>query len=115
MRSGLLTTAYTGGWFLNKPGLQLWMVIPDTEEPWKRAAIPFATSVTSWSTVMLAVTTLVRRTKVPVPIASVALGASVMVVDSLLADLAEARDAAQSATGAAGVPDPAGKAVDSNR
>jgi hypothetical protein len=100
VRSGILTTAYAGGWFLNKPGLQVFMVVPDTEEPWKRATIPFATSVTSWSTVMLAVTALLRRTKLPVPIAAVALGAGVTVVDSLLADLGEARDAATGVEGA---------------
>ena len=48
-----------------------------------------ATSVTSWSTVMFLVTTAVRRTAVPAPIAAVLLGAVVAVGDSFLADVAE--------------------------
>ena len=96
-RSRFLLAAYTGGWFLDKPGLQVLVVIPDTEAPWKRATVPFATAVASWSTVMLAVTTAVRRTRVPVPIAAVLLGGGVTVIDSLLADLGEAREAAKPA------------------
>jgi hypothetical protein len=95
--SPILLAAYTGGWFLDKPGLQVFMVVPDTDEPWKQATIPFATSVASWSAVMLAATGLLRRTRLPAPIAAVALGAAVVVADSLLADLAEARDAATAA------------------
>ena len=96
-RSGILLAAYTGGWFLNKPGLQVFMVIPDTDEPWKRASVPFATSVSSWSTVMMAAITALRRTRVPGPIGAVVLGGSVMAIDSLLADLGEKRDAARAA------------------
>ena len=96
-RSGILLAAYTGGWFLNKPGLQVFMVIPDTDEPWKRASVPFATSVSSWSTVMLAATTALRRTRLPGPIGAVVLGGGVMAIDSLLADLGEKRDAAKAA------------------
>jgi len=44
--------------------------------------------------VMMAVTTAVRRTRLPVPIAAVFLGGGLVVVDYLLADLGEARDAA---------------------
>ena len=94
-RSGILFAAYTAGWFLNKPGLQVFMVIPDTEEPWKRATVPFATSVSTWSTAMLAATAALRRTRLPGPIGAVVLGGSVMAIDSLLADLAEKRDAVQ--------------------
>ena len=61
-RSPILFAAYTGGWLLDKPGLQVFVVIPDTDEPWKRATVPFATSVVSWSSVMLAATTQLRRT-----------------------------------------------------
>jgi hypothetical protein len=96
-RSGILFAAYTCGWFLNKPGLQVFMVIPDTDEPWKRASVPFATSVTSWSTVMLAATTALRRTRLPVPIGAVLLGGGVMALDSVLADLGEARASAKAA------------------
>jgi hypothetical protein len=92
-RSTILLAGFTGGWFLNKPGLRVFTVIPDADEPWKRATVPFATSVTSWSTAMLAATTAVRRTRLPVPIAAVVLGGSLIVIDSLLADLGEAREA----------------------
>lgn len=101
-RSGILFVAYTGGWFLDKPGLQVLMVVPDTDEPWKRGTVPFATSVASWSTMMLAATTAVRRMRVPTAIGAVVLGGVVMLVDSLLADLGESRDAAKAAAEAEG-------------
>jgi hypothetical protein len=100
-RSPILLAGFAGGWFLNKPGLQVFTIIPATDEPWKRATVPFATSVTSWSTVMLAATTAVRGTRLPVPIAAVVLGGGLIVVDSLLADLGEAREAATKAAEAA--------------
>jgi hypothetical protein len=99
-RSRALFTAYALGWPLGKPGLQVFVVIPDTDEPWKRATVPFMTSVTSWSTVMLLATTAVRRTKVPAPIAAVLLGGAVVVVDSLMADLGERRQAVETAESA---------------
>jgi hypothetical protein len=55
--------------------------------------VPFATSVTSWSAVMLVATTAVRRTTVPTPIAAGLLGGSVAIIDSVLADLGERRKA----------------------
>jgi hypothetical protein len=93
-RSPILLTGFAAGWLLNRPGLQTFTVIPDTEEPWKRATVPFATSVGSWSAVMLAAMTALRRTRLPVPIAAVVLGGGLVVVDSLLADMGEAREAA---------------------
>src|SRR5262245_59297882 len=90
-RSPILLASFAGGWFLNRPGLQIFTVIPDSEEPWKRATVPFGTSVASWSTVMLAATIAVRRTRLPGPVAAVVLGGSFVVIDSLLADLGEAR------------------------
>jgi hypothetical protein len=96
-RSPILLACFAGGWFLSRPGLQIITVIPDSEEPWKRATVPFATSVTSWSTVILAATIAVRRTRLPAPIAAVALGGGLVVIDSLLADLGETRDAAKAA------------------
>ena len=93
-RTPILLAGFAGGWFLNRPGLQIFTVIPDTEEPWKRTTVPFATSVASWSAVMLGAMTALRRTRLPVPIAAVVLGGGLVVVDSLLADLGEARDAA---------------------
>ena len=93
-RSPILLAGFAGGWFLDRPGLQIFTVIPDSEEPWKRSTVPFATSVASWSAVMLAAMTALRRTRLPVPIAAVVLGGGLVVADSLLADLGEARDAA---------------------
>jgi hypothetical protein len=92
-RSPVLLAGFAVGWFLDRPGLQVFTVVPDAEEPWKRATVPFATSVASWSTVMLAATAAVRRTRLPAPIGAVLLGGGLVVVDSLLADLGEARDA----------------------
>ena len=96
-RSRILIAAFTGGWFLNRPGLQVFTIIPDASEPWKRATVPFATSVVTWSAAMLAGTTAVRRTRLPAPIAAVLLGGGFIVIDTLLADLGEARDAAKAA------------------
>jgi hypothetical protein len=70
---------------------------PDANEPWKRATVPFATSVTSWSTMMLAATTAVRRTGLPAPIAAVLLGGGLIAIDSFLADRGEAREAREAA------------------
>ena len=96
-RSPILLAGFAGGWFLDKPGLQIFTVIPDGDEPWKRATVPFATSVLSWSTVMLAATTALRGTRLPGPVAAVVLGGGLVVIDSLLADLGEARAAAEAA------------------
>ena len=94
-RSPILLAGFAGGWFLDKPGLQIFTVIPDGDEPWKRATVPFATSVLSWSTVMLAATTALRGTRLPVPVAALVLGGGLVVIDSLLADLGEARASAE--------------------
>jgi hypothetical protein len=104
-RSPILLAGFTAGWFLNRPGLGVFTVVPDTAEPWKRASVPVVTSVSSWSAVMLAATTAVRRTKLPLPVAAVLLGGGLVVIDSLLADAGEARKAA-----AAAVVDPAAPA-----
>ena len=103
-RSPVLFAGFAGGWFLNRPGLQVFTVIPDTDEPWKRTTVPFATSVTAWSTLMLAATTAVRATRLPAPIAAVVLGGGFLVVDSVLADLGEAREAAEAAEAAEAEP-----------
>lgn len=97
-RSPILLAGFAVGWFLDRPGLQVLTVVPDTEEPWRRATVPFATSVASWSSVMLAALTALRRTRLPVPIAAVLLGGGLVVVDSILADLGDARDAAEAGT-----------------
>ena len=96
-RPNILFAAYAAAWPLGRPGLQILVVVPDTDEPWKRGAVPFATSVASWSFAMLVAATALRRTFLPVPVAAVLLGGTVVVIDSLLADLGEAREAAAAA------------------
>jgi hypothetical protein len=54
--------------------------------------------------VMLAATIAVRRTRLPDPIAAVVLGGGLIVIDSLLADLGEARDAAKAVEADASEP-----------
>jgi hypothetical protein len=95
--SGILFASYAGAWFVNKPGLQIFWIFPDTDEPWKRGSVSFATSVATWSTAMLAATTALRRTSLPAPIGAVVLGGGFMAIDSLLADLGEKRDADKAA------------------
>jgi hypothetical protein len=101
MRTNALFAGYAAGWPLNRPGLQLFVVVPDSDEPWKRASIPFATSLASWSAVMLVATTAVRRTRLPAPVAAVLLGGGVLCIDSVLADLVEQRQARAAAAAAA--------------
>ena len=93
-RSNILFAAYAAAWPLGKPGLQIFVWVPDTDEPWKRGTVPFATSVASWSLVMLVAATALRRTILPAPVGAILLGGAVVVADSLLADLGEAREAA---------------------
>jgi len=88
-RTNALFAAYALGWPLSKPGLQVFVWVPDSDEPWKRAAIPFGTSVASWSGVMFVAATAVRRSRVPAPVAAVLLGGAVAAVDTLLADLGD--------------------------
>ena len=43
------------------------MVPDENEDPWKRASLPLVTSGASWSALMLATVSAVRRSKVPAP------------------------------------------------
>ena len=97
-RSRILVAAFSSGWFLNKPGLGVFVVVPDDYyQPWKRATVPFAKSVSLWSFAMLAATSALRRTRLPTPISAVVLGGGMLVADSLLTDLGESRHAATTA------------------
>lgn len=109
-RARVVGASYAVGWPLGKPGLQLLVVVPDEdEEPWKRAVVPFATSALSWTVVMTAAASVVRRTALPAPVAAVVLGGLVAVGDSALVDVGEramaraaaARDVARAAQEAA--------------
>jgi hypothetical protein len=100
-RARAVVASYAAGWPLGKPGLQVFVVVPDEdEEPWKRAVVPFATSGVSWTAVMLVGVSAVRRSSLPAPVAAVLLGGAVALGDSLLADLGE-RAKARSAEAAA--------------
>jgi hypothetical protein len=89
-RGRVVLASYAAGWPLSKPGLQVFVVVPDEDaEPWRRAVVPFATSGASWAVVMLAATSAVRRSSLPVPLLAVLLGGAVAVGDSVLADLGE--------------------------
>ena len=105
-RARAVGASYAVGWPLGKPGLQMLVLVPDEdEEPWKRAVVPFATSALSWTVVMTAAASVVRRTALPAPIAAVLLGGAVAVADSALVDVggrvkaraAAARDVARAA------------------
>jgi hypothetical protein len=89
-RAGAVLASYAAGWQLDKPGLQVFVIVPDDdEEPWKQALVPLATSGASWSAVMLLAVSAVRRSALPAPLAAVALGGLVVAGDSALADLGE--------------------------
>ena len=109
-RARAVLAAYAVGWPLGTPGLQVFVVVPDEdEEPWKRAVVPFATSASSWSAIMLLGVSAVRRSALPAPVAAALLGGAVVVGDSLMTDVGdrmrakadEARASAQDAADAA--------------
>jgi hypothetical protein len=109
-RTRAVLASYAAGWPLSKPGLQIFVVVPDEdEEPWRRAVVPLATSGASWTAAMLVAVSAVRRTALPAPVAAVLLGGVVTIGDSMLSELADrmkakaaaaaaARDAAASST-----------------
>jgi hypothetical protein len=100
-RSRAVLASYAVGWPLGKPGLQVFVVVPDEDaEPWRRALVPLATSGASWAVVMLAAASAARRTVVPAPVAALLLGGLVAIGDSMLAGLDE-HLAARSAAAAA--------------
>jgi hypothetical protein len=89
-RAGAVLASYAAGWQLDKPGLQVFVIVPDDdEEAWQQAIVPLATSAASWSAVMLLAVSAVRRSAMPAPLAAVALGGLVVAGDSALADLGE--------------------------
>jgi hypothetical protein len=90
LRSRAVLGSYGVGWPLDKAGLQLLVVVPDEDaEPWQRIVLPFATSALSWTVLMTAAATVVRRTALPTPVAAALLGGAVAVADSALVDLGE--------------------------
>jgi hypothetical protein len=83
-----LLAGFTCGWFLNKPGLQVFTIIPDADEPWKRATV----------------------------LAAVVLGGGLIVIDSLLADLPRSRDAPRpAAVVAASITDSGSRCIRTRR
>jgi hypothetical protein len=101
-RARLVVAAYAAAWPLGRPGLQVFVVVPDEDdEPWKRAVLPLATSGASWTVVMLGAVSALRRSALPTPIAAVALGGLVAVGDSLLVEVGERAKAKAAAAAAA--------------
>jgi hypothetical protein len=89
-RTRAVLVSYGLGWPLDRPGIQLFSVVPDDDaEDWQKIVVPFATSAVSWTLVLTAAATVVRRTALPTPIAAALLGSAVVVADSALADLAD--------------------------
>ena len=120
-RTRAVLASYAAGWPLDRPGLQVFVVVPDEDdEPWKRAVVPFATSAASWSAMMLLAVSAVRRSALPAPVAGVLLGGAVAVADSLLtgvgdrarADAERARAAAADTAGHADADAAPGGVVD---
>ena len=89
-RARAVLASYAAGWPLSRPGLQVFVIVPDEDaEPWRRVMVPLATSGASWTAVMLVAVSVVRRSALPGPVAATVLGGAVTVGDSLLADLGE--------------------------
>jgi hypothetical protein len=89
-RTRAIVASYAVGWPLSRPGLQVFSIVPDEDEAaWKRAVVPIATSGVSWTALMLGVSTVVRRSRLPAPLGAVLLGGAVLVGDSVLGDVFE--------------------------
>ena len=89
-RTRAIVASYAVGWPLSRPGLQIFAIVPDEdEEAWKRAVVPIVTSGVSWTALMLGVSTVVRRSRLPTPLGAVLLGGAVLVGDSVLGDVFE--------------------------
>ena len=89
-RARAVAASYAAAWPVDRPGLQVYVVIPDEDvERWKRAVLPLASSAASWTGLMLVAVSAVRRSALPAPAAAALLGGAVAVGDSLLADLGE--------------------------
>jgi hypothetical protein len=89
-RTRAVVASYGLGWPLDRPGIQLFVVVPDDEaEDWKKIVVPFATSAASWTLAMTVAATVVRRTALPTPVAALLLGGAVAAADSSLAGLGD--------------------------
>jgi hypothetical protein len=106
-RTRAVVASYAVGWPLDKPGLQVFVVVPDEDvEPWRRAVVPVATSGVSWTATMLLAVSALRRSALPAPLAAVALGGLVVLGDSALADLGERTKARLAASREAAAAEP---------
>jgi hypothetical protein len=98
-RAEVIAATYTAAWPVDRPGLQMVVVVPDEDdEPWKQKVLPLATSGLSWTAVMLLATFAVRRSPLRAPVGALLLGACVAAADSAMADAgARRKDRATSA------------------
>jgi hypothetical protein len=107
-RTRAVLVSYGVGWPLDRAGLQLLVVVPDEgAEDWQKVVLPFATSAVSWTLLMTAAASVVRRTALPAPVAALLLGGAIAVGDSALADLGERAKARMQAAPSPERADPA--------
>jgi hypothetical protein len=100
-RARVVAASYAASWPLGKPGIQLAIVIPDEDaDAWKRAVYPLVSSGASWTAVVLGLAAVVRRSRVPTPVAGALLGAAVAVGDTRMIEFGERMKAKRAAAAA---------------
>jgi hypothetical protein len=100
-RARAVAASHAVGWALDKPGLQLLIVVPDEDEDaWKRLVLPVVTSGLSWTAAMLLAVSAARRSALPAPVAALLLGGAVAVGDTALIGVGERAKARVSAVSA---------------
>jgi hypothetical protein len=101
-RARVVAASYAASWPLGKPGIQLAIVVPDADaDAWKRAAYPLVSSGASWTAVVLGLAAVVRRSRVPTPVAGVLLGAAVAIGDTRMIEFGERMKAKRAAAAVA--------------
>jgi hypothetical protein len=89
-RAEVVATSYAAAWPIDRPGVQLLIVVPDADEAaWKRAVLPVASSGASWTAVMLLAILGIHRLRLPTPVGGALLGAGVAAADSAMATWGE--------------------------
>jgi len=89
-RAEVVATSYAAAWPIDRPGVQLLIVVPDEDAAaWKRAVLPVASSGASWTAAMLLAVVGVRRLRLPTLVGAVLFGAGVVAVDSVMGSWGE--------------------------